>query len=49
LIRRRLNTINKKDTDEHGFSRILIRVHPRSSASYFSKEIDKLDGETAVC
>ena len=35
---RRLNTINEKDTDERGFSRILIRVHPCKSVSYFSKE-----------
>lgn len=34
---RKLNAIKEKDTDEHGFSRILIRVHPRQSVSYFQK------------
>jgi len=31
---RKLNAIKEKDADEHGFSPILIRVHPRQSVSY---------------
>jgi hypothetical protein len=29
--------MNERDTDEHGFSRIVIRVHPRQSVSHFQK------------
>jgi hypothetical protein len=34
------------NTDFHGFLSVFIRVHLRP---IFQKEIDKLDGETAVC